>query len=369
MEQQGRGHQPFSDAVPTAVIGRVLEKPEPGRSCPVTRSPSPLAQEFPSRTEKGQKRAPYKLSDLYCSDTALYCPADERRHDRWPERRQSADQSGQIQGHADSNPEDESLPQSFSLHEDTFPYGSLPTCYSRFSPASDEKAAFTDWRDEDYEQKNPSSYGKEGPGFSKSISFQHVAQNGASLAHGYGPSGAREDRGVHIPEGPTGGWRQMSVEDVNTFCGPGRTLPFGFSERHFAVRPAKIKPGPLYSSFQEGDRVFHPRFPASAGSSPAPNPKISLNALKTGLMFRSKDVGQDSSRFFGDKRSSAEDAPRTDYTDGSPSSSAESLKSLDVRHYKKDLQKKTAQQQKFGSAGLSRKDSLTKAQLYGTLLN
>lgn len=387
MEKQGCGqsvalHHSCSDAVPTAVIGRVLEKPEPGRSCPVTRSPSPQAQEFPSGTDKVQRRAAYKLSDLYCSDTALYCPTDERRHDRWPERRQSADQSGQIQGHTDSNPEDESLPQSFSLHED--PFGSLPACYSSFSMASDEKAQvsssqralFTNWRDGDYEHKNPSSYGKEHPGFSKSSCFQHVAQNGGSLAHGYSASGAHRDRHVHVPEDPTGSWRQMSVEDMNTFfCSPGRTSPFSFSERHFAVGPAKIKLGPLYSSFQEGDHVFPTRapdlrFPASAGSSPALNPKISLNALKRGLMFHSKNAGQDStSSFFKDKQNTDEDALRRDYADESPSSSVESLKSLDIQHYKNDLQKKTAQHQKFGNAGLSRKDSLTKAQLYGTLLN
>lgn len=378
MEKQGRGqsvalHHSCSDAVPTAVIGRVLEKPEPGRSCPVTRSPSPQAQEFPSGTDKVQRRAAYKLSDLYCSDTALYCPTDERRHNRWLERRQSADQSGQI-----SNPEDESLPQSYSLHED--PFGSLPACYSSFSMASDEKAQvstsqqalFTDWRDGDYEHKNPSSYGKEHPGFSKSSSFQ----NGGSLAHGYSASEAHGDRQVHAPEDPRGDWRQMSVEDMNTFfCSPRRASPFSFSERHFAVSPAKIKLGPLYSSFQEGDQVFHTRapdlrFPASAGSSPALNPKISLNALKRGLMFRSKDAGQDStSSFFKDKQNTDEDVLRRDYAHESPSSSVESLKSLDIQHYKKDLQKKKPQHQKSGNAGLSRKDSLTKAQLYGTLLN
>ncbi|KAK9960316.1 hypothetical protein ABG768_010386 [Culter alburnus] len=383
MEKQGHGqsvalHHSCSDAIPTAVIGRVLEKPEPGRSCPVTRSPSPQAQEFPSGTDKVQRRAAYKLSDLYCSDTALYCPTDERRYDHWLERRQSADQSGQIRGHTDSNPEDESLPQSFSLHED--PFGSLPACYSSFSMALDEKtqvsssqqALFTDWRDGDYEHKNPSSYGKEHPEFSKSSSFQ----NGVSLAHGYSASEAHGDRQVHVPEDPRSGWRQMSVEDMNTFfCSPRRASPFSFSERHFAVSPAKIKLGPLYSSFQEGDHVFHTRapdlrFPASAGSSPAMNPKISLNALKKGLMFRSKDAGQDStSSFFKDKQNSDEDALRRDYAHESPSSSVESLKSLDIQHYKKDLQKKTPQYQKSGNTGLSRKDSLTKAQLYGTLLN
>uniref|UniRef100_A0A8C1YFB8 Brain-enriched guanylate kinase-associated protein n=1 Tax=Cyprinus carpio TaxID=7962 RepID=A0A8C1YFB8_CYPCA len=339
MEQQGHGrsaalHHSFSDAVPTAVIGRVLEKPEPGRSCPVTRSPSPQAPEFPSGTDnKVQWHTAYKTSDLYCSDTALYCPSDERRRDRWPERRQSADQSRRIRGHTstDSNLDDE----SFHLHEDPFRgfvLGSLPASsrYSSCSTASDEKdhvmsssqqALFTDWRDGDYERKNLSSYGKEGPGFPKSSSSQHVgSQNGRS-----------GDRRVHVPADPTDGWRQMSMEDISSFS------PFSFPERHFTLSPAMIKADPLYSSFQEEDNIFRrrvpdPRFPASVGSSPALYPKMSPNA------------------------------------------SVESLnQGLDVQKYK-DLQNPGAQKmmpqhQKFGNAGLSRKNSLTKAQLYGTLLN
>uniref|UniRef100_A0A672KPP9 Brain-enriched guanylate kinase-associated protein-like n=1 Tax=Sinocyclocheilus grahami TaxID=75366 RepID=A0A672KPP9_SINGR len=338
MQRQGHGrsaalHHSFSDAVPTAVIGRVLEKPEPGRSCPVTRSPSPQAPEFPSGTEnKVQRHTAYKSSDLYCSDTALYCPSDERRRDRWTERRQSADQSGRIRGHksTDSNLDDESFP----LHEDHFrgfDFGSLPAFSC--STASDEKlhglSLCTDWCDGDYERKNLSSYGKERPGFPKSSSSQHVgSQNGRS-----------GDRRVLVPADPTDGCRQMSIEDISRFS------PFGFPEHHFTAGPAKIKPGPLYSSFQEEDNIFRrrvpdPRFLASTGSSPVLNPKTSLNALKAerGLI------------------------------------SAESLNhDLDVQKYK-DLknpgaQKMMQQHQKFGNAGLSRKDSLTKAQLYGTLLN
>ncbi|XP_016109944.1 brain-enriched guanylate kinase-associated protein [Sinocyclocheilus grahami] len=369
MQRQGHGWSAalhHSDAVPTAIIGRVLEKPEPGRSCPVTRSPSPQAPEFPSGTDnKVQQHTAYKSSDLYYSDTALYCPSDERRRDRWTERRQSEDQSGRIRRHTSTggNLDDESFP----LHEDPFRgfvLRSLPT--SSCSTASDEKlhvsSLCTDWRDGDYERKNLSSYGKELPGFPKSSSSQHVgSQNGRS-----------RDRRVLVPADPTDGWWQMSMEDISRFS------PFGFPEHHF-----KIKPGPLYSSFQDGDKVFHsrvpdPRFPASAGSSPALNPKTSLNALKAerGLMLRSK--GSTSSFFITgnaeDEESTTKDALQRDHADESPGSSAESLnQGLDVQKYK-DLQnpgaqKITPQHQKFGNAGLSRKDSLTKAQLYGTLLN
>ncbi|XP_043088409.1 brain-enriched guanylate kinase-associated protein isoform X2 [Puntigrus tetrazona] len=366
MERQGCGwsaalRHSYLDAVPTAVIGRVLEKPEPGRSCPVTRSPSPQVPAFP---DKIQRHAAYKSSDLYCSDTALYCPTEERRRDRWSERRQSADQSGRIRGH-------ESTDESFLLHEDPsrgFVLGSLPisSCYSSCSTASDEKlhgsSLRSDWRDGDYEHKNLSSYAKEHPEFPKSSSFQHVGSQ----------SGRSGDRRILIPADLADGWRQMSMEDISRFS------PFRFSEHQF-----KVKPGPLYSSFQDGDSVFHrrvadPRFPASAGSSPALNPKSRLNALKAerGLMFRSKDS---TSSFFitgniKDKENVTKNASQRDYADESPSSSVESLnQGLDVHKYK-DLQnpgaqKMTPRHQQFGNAGLSRKDSLTKAQLYGTLLN
>uniref|UniRef100_A0A9J8BMR5 Brain-enriched guanylate kinase-associated protein n=2 Tax=Cyprinus carpio TaxID=7962 RepID=A0A9J8BMR5_CYPCA len=371
MEQQGCGrsaalHHSNSDAIPTAVISRVLEKPEPGRSCPVTRSPSPQAPEF---TDKIQRHTAYKSSDLYCSDTALYCPTDERRRDRWPERWQSADQSGRIQGHpsTDGYLDDESFP----LHEDPFRgfvLGSLPTSsrYSSCSIASDEKlhisSLCTDWRDGDYEYKNLAEHGKEHPGFPKTGRFQHVGSQ----------NGRPEDRRILVPADLTDGWRQMRTEDVSRFS------PFSFSEHHF-----KIKPAPLYNSFQDGDNVFHRQvsdlqFPASAGPSPALNLKTSLNALKAerGLMFRSKDS---TNSFFipgnaKDKENATKDALQRDYTDESPGSSVESLnRGLDVQKYK-DLknpgaQKVTPQHQKFESAGLSRKDSLTKAQLYGTLLN
>ncbi len=177
MEQRSAAlHHSYTDVIPTAVIGRVLEKPEPGRSCPVTRSPSPQASEFP---DKVQRHTAYKSSDLYCSDTALYCPTDERRRDRWLERQQSVDQSGRIRGHTDDNLDDE----SFSLHEDPFRrfvLGSLPA--SSCSTVSDEKLhGCTDWHGGDYECNNLFSYGKEHPGFPKSSSLQHVgSQNGRS---------------------------------------------------------------------------------------------------------------------------------------------------------------------------------------------
>uniref|UniRef100_A0AAZ3RW70 Brain-enriched guanylate kinase-associated protein n=1 Tax=Oncorhynchus tshawytscha TaxID=74940 RepID=A0AAZ3RW70_ONCTS len=380
MEKQGRGvtmalcHSPYSDAVPTAVIAKVLEKPEPGSSCPNTRSPSPHAG---GGTESLRRRTAYRTSDLYCSDTALYCP------ERWQERRQSVDVHArpmglllQSQNSTDSNPEEEAFHSgNFSHHgahsfHGEFAAGSLraSSSYSSFSQASeDEKGGegcgggpsstmssshhglYMDWRDGGYgERKSTSSYEKDSPPghsvFPKSHSFQHMAMPPSpSLAKGGGGSSpayvcTRSDSqasmvsmGVPTEEELTGRWRQLSVEDINSYSfnrNPGRVSPYSFSEQHFAMGPAKIKLGPLYSSFHEGDdNVFlHSHVldqclaaAASGGLSPSPSPSPKHPSL--GLQDSECSLSQ--------------------------------------------------QYQKFGSTGtgLSRKDSLTKAQLYGTLLN
>ncbi|XP_026881654.2 brain-enriched guanylate kinase-associated protein isoform X2 [Electrophorus electricus] len=455
MEKHGSGrslglcHSSYSDTVPTAVIAKVLEKPELGSSCPVTRSPSPQARDPDHMTNNVMgsgdtlhRRVVYKSSDLYCSDTALYCPTDDRRREHQQERRQSVDLHGreasffQAQNSTDSNPEEDSFLPGFS-HDDAafheFAAGSPPpsSSYSSFSAASDEKghalsgtlssshlALYMDWPEGDYEHKSTSSYDKDSPGFPKSHSFQHMApspQKGNSPAYARTPScysepyhsprlpssrnaGSsgvpRDSRGsVHISEEElTGRWRQLSVEDINMFSyrNPGRVSPYSFSEQHFAMGPAKIKLGPLYSSFQEGDDVFHTRvldtcFPTSAGSSPAPSPKHNLGLCKTekSPLYQSKDDSQESksSLFLSgsskDKESTVGNVNK-EYEDVSPSSSVESLhqnplEASNVQHYQLQSpvpQRKTPpQHQTFGSTGLSRKDSLTKAQLYGTLLN
>ncbi|XP_063039512.1 brain-enriched guanylate kinase-associated protein [Engraulis encrasicolus] len=267
-------HSPYSDtsSVPASVIGKVLEKPEPGRISPRTRSPSPQHPDvdvFRSSMDRsgigigegstitgglrgGQGRAGrgggggeqlqqrHKMPDLYSSDTALYCPLEDRRRERWQERRQSMDMQGNEAGglqllHAqnstDSNPDDDgSLSSSGvvevgadgflssassasgvfgshrhhsshpSFHKFT-PAGSLPmsSSYSGFSATSDEKAGcglglglggalsssqqllHRDWREAgstDYQRKtSASSYERgSGLGFQKSRSFQHMGQ-------------------------------------------------------------------------------------------------------------------------------------------------------------------------------------------------
>nr|XP_020446556.1 brain-enriched guanylate kinase-associated protein isoform X2 [Monopterus albus] len=501
MEKYNRGsgatmamcHSDYSDTVPTSIIAKVLEKPEPGNSCPVTRSPSPQPQDGDflagtGSTDHLNRRIVYKTSDLYCSDTALYCP------DRWQEteRRQSVDLQGTglLQFHAqnftDSNPEEEAYhsgsfshhePPSSCHHQDEFGTGSLPasSSYSSFSLASDEKGGisggcgrtasstlssshqglYMDWRDGgsgDFECKSMSSYNKESPGFPKSHSIQHMVisrspQKGTSpeyrrtascfsepyhssnprlaSSHSMGSAtglgqargGALDSQGdvqVHEDE-LSSRWRKLSVEDINTFSSSyrnitGRVSPYSFSERHFGMGSSSKGKGSLYSSFQEGDDVFHSHVldQCFAGAPPSPSrspkPTEHRKEEKTSVLYRAKDDSQDSecSLFLSgsskDKESSggatAADSTKKDYMNLSADSSAESLhqsslEASSLQHYPSPrpsvrprpssssalsvgpaLPKKTSPRyQKFGSTGLTRKDSLTKAQLYGTLLN
>ncbi|XP_059208581.1 brain-enriched guanylate kinase-associated protein isoform X2 [Centropristis striata] len=500
MEKHNRGsqatiamcHSNYSDAVPTAVIAKVLEKPEPGSSCPVTRSPSPQPQDGDFLTASGStdhlnRRISYKSSDLYCSDTALYCP------ERWQdtERRQSVDLHGTalLQLHAqnstDSNPDEDAYhsgsfshhepPSSFHHHDD-FGTASLPasSSYSSFSLASDDKGGvgggcgrtasstlssshqglYMEWRDGgsgDYERKSVSSYDKDSPSFPKSLSIQHMVvprspQKGTSPAYtrtascfsepyhsstprlasshsmgsttGLGPArsqaGALDSReSVHVPEDDLSSrWRQLSVEDINTFSSSyrdiaGRVSPYSFSERHFAMGPSSKAKGSLYSSFQEGDDVFHSRVLDQCFSVGPPSPSRSQKPMehrkqeKTSALYRAKEDSQDSegSLFLSGSSKEKEGvggatAAKKDYVSLSADSSAESLhqsslEASSLQHYPSPrpvvrprpssssalsvgpaLPKKTSPRyQKFGSTGLTRKDSLTKAQLYGTLLN
>ncbi|KAF0044287.1 hypothetical protein F2P81_003445 [Scophthalmus maximus] len=500
MEKHNRGsgatmamcHSNYTDAVPTSVIAKVLEKPEPGSSCPVTRSASPLPQDGDFLTGTGStdhlnRRVAYKTSDLYCSDTALYCP------ERWQEteRRQSVDLHGtgllqlHTQNSTDSNPDEEAYHSgSFSHHErqssfqqhQEFGTGSLPasSSYSSFSLASDEKGGvsggcgrtasstlssshqglYMDWRDGgigDYEHKSMSSYDKDSPSFPKSHSIQHMATtrspqkgpspsytrtascfsepyNSSSLrlasSHSMGSTSALgqdrdralDSRGdVRVPEDDLSSrWRQLSVEDINTVSSSyrnitGRASPYSFSEHHFAMGPSNKVKGSLYSSFQDGDDVFHSRMLDQCFAVGPPSPSRSPKPMehhkqeKTSVLYRAKDDSQDSecSLFLSgsskDKESSVgatASCAKKDYVNLSADSSAESLhhsslEASSLQYYPSPrpsvrprpssssalsvgpaLPKKTSPRyQKFGSTGLTRKDSLTKAQLYGTLLN
>lgn len=518
MEKQKRGsgvtvamcHSNYADSVPTAVIAKVLEKPEPGggSSCPATRSPSPQLRDDDEDIDDGDfltgttgssdhlsnRRVSYKTSDLYCSDTALYCP------ERWQqdgERRQSADLHGaallqlHVQNSTDSNPDEEAFHSGSFSHDETLPppppasafhqrddFGAASlrasSSYSSFSLASDDKGGvmggggsgrtpsstlssshqglYMDWRDlgngEYGGRKSTSAYDRD-PTFPKSLSIQHMVTSSSSARspqkvippayartascfsepyHSSAPrlassrsmgssSGLSPAHGVTahddaLEDELSGRWRQLSVEDVAAFSTSGsygRVSPYSFSERHFAAGPpgGKVK-GSLYGSFQEGDEVFHSR--RYDVGSPGRSPKASEHQKqdKVPALYRAKEDSQDSEGSLFLSGSSKEKdgvgagamgpagggSAKRDYVNLSADSSAESLhqsslEASSLQHYPNPrpnvrprpssssalsvgpaLPKKTSPRyQKFGSTGLTRKDSLTKAQLYGTLLN
>ncbi|TSO67451.1 Brain-enriched guanylate kinase-associated protein [Bagarius yarrelli] len=430
---KGLCHSPYSSTAST-VIASVVEKLEPGSSCPVTRSPSPQPQDpaFLANTEMNSidtlQHHVYKSSDLYRSDTALYCPMDESRQDHLQGRRKSVELHGKNTGilqtpNYGAN-KFQPLYNNVALNEGFTP-GSSP--YSTFSVASDEKglalsstlssshlALYMDWRDGDYECKSTSSYDIDSPKFPKSHNFQHVTsspQQGNSpvymrtascysepyysprltSSHNMGSLGEPKEScsSIHIPqEELIGRWRHLSVGDINNFSylNPGHVSPYSFSENHFG--PSKIKLGQLYSRVQEGNSSSHTGgpefcFSPSPGSSLAPSPKHSMNLVKTerGPVFQlSNNIQKSKNSLF--LAGISKDIENTvgnvskEYVDVSPNSSAESLHQTqldtsNVQHYKLQRQESqiSPQHQKFISTGLSRKDSLTKAQLYGTLLN
>ncbi|XP_031177901.2 brain-enriched guanylate kinase-associated protein [Sander lucioperca] len=454
----------YSDSVPASLIGKVLEKPDEAcSSSQASRSPSPQTQDHAFILESlgpGERlglRAAYK-SDLYSSDTALYCPEDRHR-----ERRPSMDLHGQRkllygpQNSTDSNPEEGSvgLRAGFSQeHFAKFPatLGAGSSSYSSFSGGGSEDkgngppssaassphhhSLYMEWRDAgDYERKSDSSWERDSPrGFANAHPFQQTElshhQNGSSpvysrtmsscfsepyepLPPSSSPSVAYGDsrRGSTLApeeEELIGRWRQLSVEDLSahTYRSPGRASPYSFSEQHFSVRPSKIRLGPLYSSFQEGADYYHhgagvmdPAMdPVWVGTSPSPECSPGLRqAHSQAHLYRAEDSqGSEHSLYHSGSSKEREGnmaagGQSTDYVDPSPNSSTESLNqrslemAAELQHYQVEMHNLPAQQasqspppvppppppynQKFGSLGLSRKDSLTKAQLYGTLLN
>ncbi|KAK9531369.1 hypothetical protein VZT92_010798 [Zoarces viviparus] len=449
----------YSDSVPASLIGKVLEKPDEAcSSCQASRSPSPQTQDHAFILEglgPGERlglRAAYK-SDLYSSDTALYCPDDRHR-----ERRPSMDLHGQRkllygpQISTDSNPEEGSvgLRVGFSQeHFAKFPatLGAGSSSYSSFSGGGSEDkgngppssaassphhhSLYMEWRDAgDYERKSDSSWERDSPrGFANAHPFQQTElshhQNGSSpvysrtmsscfsepyepLPPSSSPSVAYGDsrRGsTFAPEEEEliGRWRQLSVEDLSahTYRSPGRASPYSFSEQHFSVRPSKIRLGPLYSSFQEGADCYHHgggvADPPWVATSPSPDCSPGLRqAHSPARLYRAEDSqGSEHSLYHSGSSKDREGnvaagGQSTDYVDPSPNSSTESLNqrslemAAELQHYQVEMHSLPAQEsqsppppppplppynQKFGSLGLSRKDSLTKAQLYGTLLN
>lgn len=459
MEESPLCHS-YSDTVPASLISKVLEKSDEAcSSSQASRSPSPQHQEHTFILERlgaGERlglRAAYK-SDLYSSDTALYCP-DERQR----ERRPSMDLHGQRQlqyrpqNSTDSNPEEGSVGLRAGFSQECFAkfpvtLGAGSSSYSSFSGGGSEDkgndppssaassprhhSLYMDWREAgDYERKSDSSWERDSPrGFTNAHPFPQTElshhQNGSSpvysrtmsscfsepyepLPPSSSPSVAYEDsrRGSTLApdeEELTGRWRQLSVEDVSahSYHSPGRASPYSFSEQHFSVRPAKIRLGPLYSSFQEGADYYHHReggmdqlwMSASPGSECSRGLQQALSQAH--LYGTEGSQGSEHSLYHSGSSKEREGnvasgGQSADYVDASPNSSTESLNQItpemeaELQHYQAETHSLPAQicpspppvlppppppfNQKFSSLGLSRKDSLTKAQLYGTLLN
>ncbi|XP_012734793.2 brain-enriched guanylate kinase-associated protein isoform X2 [Fundulus heteroclitus] len=441
----------------TSLIANVLEKPDDAcSSSQASRSPSPQTQNHTFILERlgpGERlglRAAYK-SDLYSSDTALYCPDDRHR-----ERRPSMDVHShrtflyEPQNSTDSTPEEGSVGLRAGFSQEHFPkfpaaLAGGSSSYSSFSGAGSEDkgndppssaassphhhSLYMEWRDAgDYERKSDSSWERDSPrSFGNTHPFPQTElshhQNGSSpvysrtmsscfsepyepLPPSSSPSVAYGDsrRGSTLApeeEELIGRWRQLSVEDLSahSYRSPGRASPYSFSEQHFSVRPAKIRLGPLYSSFQEGADYYHhgadAMDPAWVAASPECSPGL-RQAHSQAHLYRSEDSqGSEHSLYHSGSSKEREGnvaagGQSAEYVDPSPNSSTESLNqrslemAAELQHYQMEMHSMPAQvsqqppptppppppyNQKFGSLGLSRKDSLTKAQLYGTLLN
>ncbi|XP_045252932.1 brain-enriched guanylate kinase-associated protein isoform X4 [Macaca fascicularis] len=423
-------HPAYADSVPTCVIAKVLEKPDPTSLSSRLSDASARDLAFCDGVEKPGPRPPYK-GDIYCSDTALYCP-EERRHDRRPSVDAPVTDVGflRTQNSTDSAAEEEeeaeaaAFPAGFQ-HE-AFPSyaGSLPTSssYSSFSATSEEKehaqastltasqqAIYLNSRDELFERKPPAATYEGSPRFAKATAAV-AAPLEAEVAPGFGrtmspypaetfrfPASPGPQQALMPPnlwslrakpgtarlpgEDMRSQWRPLSVEDIGAYSYPvsaaGRASPCSFSERYYGRAggsPGKKADGrasPLYASykadsFSEGDdlsqgHLAEPCFLRAGGD-------LSLSPGRSAdpLPGYAPSEGGDGDRL-GVQLCGAASSPEPEQ--GSRDSlEPSSMEASPEMHPAARL----SPQQAFprtGGTGLSRKDSLTKAQLYGTLLN
>ncbi|RLW10530.1 hypothetical protein DV515_00001962, partial [Chloebia gouldiae] len=432
-------HTSYADTIPTCVIAKVLEKPDPHSLSSHLSSPSTRDLSFQDSAGKVGQRPQYK-SDIYCSDTALYCPEERRR-----ERRQSVDTQVKdvgflrSQNSTDSTVEEDGFHSSFS-HE-AFPeyITSLPTSssYSSFSVTSEEKenaqantltasqqAIYMSNRDELFERKSPAGYEHQGsPRFAKPKPAQHMEladdnENSPTFTRTLPPYAnepfhfsaitpqqalanqkmRNECRSTHLSEEDLPGrWRQLSVEDIGAYSyrNAGRLSPCSFSEQYYSspIKKGDSRTSPIYASYKadscsEGDDICQSRLVDSCflRTDSGLNIDISTSCKQDKLpTYKTKESrDQKNERITVQLCSSKniENSPvlKREYVDVSPNSSAESLNQSSVEapeiHQSSmdqgshsGVHSKQPQFQRTGSTGLSRKDSLTKAQLYGTLLN
>nr|XP_009935198.1 PREDICTED: brain-enriched guanylate kinase-associated protein [Opisthocomus hoazin] len=417
----------------------ILEKPDPNSLSSHLSSPSTRDLNFQDSAGKLGQRPQYK-SDIYCSDTALYCP-DERRR----ERRQSVDTQVKdvgflrSQNSTDSTVEEDGFHSSFS-HE-AFPeyITSLPTSssYSSFSVTSEEKenaqantltasqqAIYMSNRDELFERKSPAGYEHQGsPRFVKAKPAQHMEladdnENSPTFTRTLPPYAnesfhfsaitpqqalanqkmRNECRNTHLSEEDLPGrWRQLSVEDIGAYSyrNTGRLSPCSFSEQYYSspVKKGDSRTSPIFASYKadscsEGDDICQSRLVDSCFLRTDSGLNIDISAsckqekLPTYKPKESRDQKNERITVQLCSSKNIENSPvlKREYVDVSPNSSAESLNQSSMEaseiHQSSTEQgshsgvhSKQQQFQRTGSTGLSRKDSLTKAQLYGTLLN
>lgn len=411
-------HPTYADSV----IAKALEKPDPASLSPRLSDVSARDLGFRDGLEKLAPRPAYK-EDVYCSDTALYCP-EERPRDRRPSVDAPVADVGFLRAHnsTDSAAEEEeeeeeaeaaAYPAAF--RRPAFPgyAGSLPTSssYSSFSATSEEKehgqagtltasqqALYLNSRDQLFERKPPAAY-QGSPRFAKAAaavaavaappeaeaapSFTRTASPYPAEAFRFpaspGPQQAlmppnlwslrAKPGSARLPrEDVRGQWRPLSVEDIGAYSFPARSSPCSFSERYYGSSPGKKAEGrasPLYASykadsFSEGDDLSQgplgePCF-LRAGGPAEPLPSYAA----------SDGDGERLGAQLCGGAGSPEPGP-------SPHSSRDSLEpsSMEASPEMHPAARLSPQPTfpRTGGSGLSRKDSLTKAQLYGTLLN
>ncbi|KAM5339889.1 brain-enriched guanylate kinase-associated protein isoform 8-T8 [Glossophaga mutica] len=413
----------YADSVPACVIAKVLEKPDPASLSSRLSDASTRDLAFRDRAEKPGLRPPYK-GDVYCSDTALYCPEEPPR-----ERRPSVDASVtdvgflRAQNSTDSAAEEEeeaeaaAFPAAFG--REAFPgyAGSLPTSssYSSFSATSEEKeqgqagtlaasqqALYLNSREQRLQRPPPAAAAYPGslrfakaaavaaapleaevaPGFARTLSpysaepYRYPTSPGPQQALvppnlwslRAKPGSARLPR-----EDARGQWRPLSVEDIGAYSFPvaaRRASPCSFPERYYGGsspgKKAEGRASPLYASykadsFSEGDDLSSQGHPAEpcflrAGGPTSPRPSYSAS--------------EGDGERLGGRLCGVADSPEPEH---SLRSSRDSLEpsSMEASPEMHPAARPSPQPAfpRTGGSGLSRKDSLTKAQLYGTLLN
>ncbi|KAB1277278.1 Brain-enriched guanylate kinase-associated protein [Camelus dromedarius] len=359
-------HPSYADSVPTCVIAKVLEKPDPGSLSSQLSDASARDLTFRDGVEKPGPRPPYK-EDIYCSDTALYCP-EERRRDRRPSVDGPVADVGflRAQNSTDSAAEEEEEAEAAafpaSYRHEAFPgyAGSLPTSssYSSFSATSEEKehaqastltasqqAIYLNSRDELFGRRPPPAY-ESSPRYAAAAAAV-AAPLEAEVAPGFA--------------------RTVSPYPADSFRFPVSPGP------QPALMPPNLwnlraKPGYKADSFSEGDdlsqgHLAESRFLRAAGD-------LSLSPGRPADSLPSYAAGEGDRERLGVQLCGAGGSPEPEH---SPHSSRDSLEPSSMEaspemHPAARLSPQPAFP-RTGGSGLSRKDSLTKAQLYGTLLN